>query len=987
MDSPKITLLVIITQKIILYSYSETIKNPLKAFHVNTGSFKTKSAELAAYLKSLKYEFQIIALTEIGQTSKELIELTFPEYEIYIVEAPSTRGGVAILILKNIFKNIVSLEFNESYSFKGMCNCSNCLIESSFVTLETTNEKFTIGCIYRHPKGEINHFIDKFRQIIKNIDKNNIAIIMGDFNIDLLQPNNCKHEDYLNLCLESNFVPIISLPTRIADHSATLIDHILIKTPTRLIQNKVTGGNLICGISDHLPNFIVMDINTYAYHERPKIRLFTENKINEFLKNIDNESAALREKQKETNSDLSFKSFHNNYIYLFNKYFPLTRMSRKQFKHKPYITKGILTSIRHKNKLFKKYLEHNTAINEINYKRFRNKTVNLIRKSEENYHRTLILDNNNNNRKLWKCFGKILNKKKVKHNRITSLVVDSTTTTNQKQIVEEFNSFFSNIGQKLAKNIENSSLDFKTYMGNPQAQSILLTKTNEVEVTNIINKMKDNKSPGYDLINAKFLKLSSPFIAPILSDLFNSMLKTGNYPEELKIAKVIPIYKNGEATKCTNYRPISILSLLNNIFEKLLYKRFYEYLEKFEILYQYQYGFRKGHSTGHALVELIDKIRNSIDDGEMTCGIFVDLSKAFDTVNHNILLQKLDHYGFRGITNKLLESYLSNRKQYVEINNTKSSYKPITCGVPQGSVLGPLLFLIFINDLPNCCPSGNSRIFADDTTVFFKAKNSTEVRNKGQLIMSQMNTWFITNKLTLNASKSTFIIFKSRYSKISNLPNKLEFAKSEISRSDSVKYLGLTLDEHLTFNQHVQSVCNSIKRYFKIFYNIRRYLHIKQAEVLYYSMIYSRIKYGIAVYGHTSKSNLNRIQTLQNQLMKVLTSREYRFPTNALHTEHKILKVADIFLQEKLSFVHNFMNNKLPSMFDNYYIKFSQIHNITTRNSNLNFIVPIFKSRFGSYALKIDGATVWNELDNSIKQITNVKTFRSKVKEKLLQYP
>ena len=489
------------------------------------------------------------------------------------------------------------------------------------------------------------------------------------------------------------------------------------------------------------------------------------------------------------------------------------------------------------------------------------------------------------------------------------------------------------------------------------------------------------------MINGKFLKLSSPIIAPILSDLFNSMLKTGNYPEELKIAKVIPIYKNGEATKCTNYRPISILSLLNNIFEKLLYKRFYEYLEKFEILYQYQYGFRKGHSTGHALVELIDKIRNSIDDGEMTCGIFVDLSKAFDTVNHNILLQKLDHYGFRGITNKLLESYLSNRKQYVEINNTKSSYKPITCGVPQGSVLGPLLFLIFINDLPNCCPSGNSRIFADDTTVFFKAKNSTEVRNKGQLIMTQMNTWFITNKLTLNASKSTFIIFKSRYSKISNLPNKLEFAKSEISRSDSVKYLGLTLDEHLTFNQHVQSVCNSIKRYFKIFYNIRRYLHIKQAEVLYYSMIYSRIKYGIAVYGHTSKSNLNRIQTLQNQLMKVLTSREYRFPTNALHTEHKILKVADIFLQEKLSFVHNFMNNKLPSMFDNYYIKFSQIHNITTRNSNFNFIVPIFKSRFGSYALKIDGATVWNELDNSIKQITNVKTFRSKVKEKLLQYP
>ena len=325
-------------------------KNPMKVFHVNIGTFEPKSIELAAYLKSLKYSFQVIALTEIGQTSQEFIEFIFPNFEIYMMEAPSTRGGVALLILKDTFKNITSLEYNDLYSFDNMCNCSNCLIESSFITLETSTDKYTIGCIYRHPNGEINHFIEQFRKIINIIDKNNISILMGDFNIDLLQPNNCKHEAYLNLCLESNFVPCITLPTRITDHSATLIDHILLRTPARLIQNKVSAGNLICGLSDHLPNFIVLDVNTYTYQDRPKIRLFTENNINNFLSNMENESEILKENYDANDSAISFSSFHKNYVHLFNKYFPLIRISRKQFKHKPYITKAILVSIRHKSR-------------------------------------------------------------------------------------------------------------------------------------------------------------------------------------------------------------------------------------------------------------------------------------------------------------------------------------------------------------------------------------------------------------------------------------------------------------------------------------------------------------------------------------------------------------------------------------------------------------------------------------------------------------
>ena len=242
-----------------------------------------------------------------------------------------------------------------------------------------------------------------------------------------------------------------------------------------------------------------------------------------------------------------------------------------------------------------------------------------------------------------------------------------------------------------------------------------------------INNLEQNKSPGQDEFTSKFLKISANMIVPTLCEIFNLSIKTGEYPDPLKIAKVIPIFKKGDPSLASNYRPISVLSCINKIFEKILFKRLYNFLEKYNILYEFQFGFRQGHSTEHALVEIVDKIKHAIDNNELTCGLFLDLSKAFDTVNHNILLQKLEHYGIRGTALNLFKSYLSNRKQYVQIDKCKSKTLPITCGVPQGSVLGPLFFILFINDLPNCCPEGKIRLFVDDTTLELSGKCLNEL--------------------------------------------------------------------------------------------------------------------------------------------------------------------------------------------------------------------------------------------------------------------
>ena len=512
-----------------------------------------------------------------------------------------------------------------------------------------------------------------------------------------------------------------------------------------------------------------------------------------------------------------------------------------------------------------------------------------------------------------------------------------------------------------------------------------LFPTAENEITDIINSLKNTHSTGYDNFSTKFIKISSSILAPALTKIFNLAIKAGTYPSKLKIAKVIPIFKKGDPTSINNYRPISILSPINKIFEKILYSRLTTYINNSNILYKYQYGFRKNHSTEHALIELTDQIRLARTKNIMTCGIFIDLSKAFDTVNHEILIKKLEYYGIRGIALDLFKSYLSDRKQYVQIDKCKSQTLPITCGVPQGSVLGPLFFILFINDLHKCCPDGKTRLFADDTTIFFHSNSAEDIKSKCKLIMTQLTKWFNANKLTLNSEKSSFTIFKSSKRNIPNLPEQIEFLNQRILRSANIKFLGIILDENLTFNEHVNEVCNKLKRLFHIFYSIRDYLNNNNIKTIYYALVYSRIKYGISVYGQACNNKMKRIQTLQNQLLKVLAGKEYRFSTDKLHVELELLKIKDIKEQEILAFVHNFFSNKLPAVFDGYFKTLASIHNRNTRHGNDLIKITGHDTDIEGLSIKIQGAKLWNKMNSDLKKIPKVKKFKKEYKLKCHQ--
>ena len=251
----------------------------LKIFHYNVESFNTNGAKVAAYLKCFNFKYDIICLTEIRVYNPSIIQMEFPDYHVYLDCKSSKKGGVAILLKRNKFNSINEIDLNDNFNIKNHCTCKNCKTENRWLSIKINNLNVIVGGVYRHPKGNINHFNSALNNIISQISDNTLAIVLGDININLLSENNVKINEYLNNFLTSNFIPCITLPTRIRNHSISLIDHIFIKTPRKLIQNKCSSGNLITDISDHLANFSFLDIKTPSINDRPYIRLFTDKRI------------------------------------------------------------------------------------------------------------------------------------------------------------------------------------------------------------------------------------------------------------------------------------------------------------------------------------------------------------------------------------------------------------------------------------------------------------------------------------------------------------------------------------------------------------------------------------------------------------------------------------------------------------------------------------------------------------------------------------
>ncbi len=448
---------------------------------------------------------------------------------------------------------------------------------------------------------------------------------------------------------------------------------------------------------------------------------------------------------------------------------------------------------------------------------------------------------------------------------MNQLLVDGQTVTGNENIANEFNRYFCEIGPKLAEKIPTNNVDYLQYI-TPCTSRFTFKQLSVEDLTNVLNKMKTKKAAGPDKITNKLLKAAGYTIYESLLYIFNLVLVTGIFPEDLKQSRVTPIFKDGDKSECGNYRPISVISIIAKVLEMLISDQLALYLNDNNIIIKQQSGFRKRHSTETALLHTTDQYLLNMDKGVLNGVLFLDLKKAFDTVDHQILISKLKIYGIEGLALNLFKSYLSNRLQRCKIQGINSQPNIITCGVPQGSNLGPLLFSVYINDLPNCLEETQASMFADDTSISSSGTSLLEIENKINNDLHNVNIWLETNKLTLNTEKTEFMLIasKRKLKQYSGSPN-ITIGSHNIKQVINKKVLGIILDEELKWRDHIDAQCKKISKSIALLRRAKSFVNLETLVTMYNSLVLPYFTYCSTVWSYDSSIHSNKLYKMQKK--------------------------------------------------------------------------------------------------------------------------
>lgn len=937
----------------------------LSVLSLNIWSLLPKLDEFTAILHVMKHKFDVICLTETWLNGNVLSLANITGYKSYHKVREGRRGGgVSIYINENI-----SCKILDDYSI------SSDDIECLFIECQYRNVKFLIGCIYRPPSGDcglyMNHMDNALQRLSTPLYAENF--ICGDFNFNMLESqNDLKCLEFMNMMSSYSYIPLITKPTRINDISGNhaLLDNIFIRNSFSFVP-----GVIMFSISDHYPIFSICKkfFDTVNPSFSKQFRSITDNNLAMLYNCLSQHDFSNIYEIDDLNE--AFVQLERVVFGYYNDVCPLvTRSATYKDRIKPWIDQDVKREIKLKNgyyKLFRRGIIERHAFNRI-----RNRVNRLIKERKRAYFSDRFEHVGGDVRRTWTLINDTI-KPSLSGNRgnIAELVIGDSVIRNSTLISEKLNDHFSSVGRNIASSITVHS-DHREFLSGDYPNSFFLPPVVNSDIVKYINELK-TKRCGNDCLPVGVLKRISCSLAPVLCFLFNKSIRECTFPDEMKVARVVPLHKGGDPNCMSNYRPISVLNVFSKILEKHVYKHLYSFLEKYKILSSTQFGFRNGRGTAQAIVRHTSDIYEDLDGNDLVFSLYLDFKKAFDSVDHDILLDKLLYYGIRGDPHCWFKSYLTNRKQFVHVNNVKSKTCSLTHSVPQGSNLGPLLFLLYINDFPLCSNYFKFIMFADDCTLTCPIKrNNLDAAH--QMINQNLESifrWTISNRIKINAQKTKFILYSFRNH--INLNESIIIGGEIIEQVTNVKFLGMFIDSNLRFNYHVHHISKKIARCLGILYKLRDFFPTHILKSLYYTLAYPYLSYGIEVWYSAAPNYVkNQIEILQKKIIRVIQCLDRNEHTLPHFVALKLFPLEYIFKYRVGFYMFKTLNfDQFDPDLKSRLCTSHDRHNLYTRNRN-KFIIPTFNRVKADSHIHVICVKIYNSLPEYVTAKTSLSSFK-----------
>lgn len=927
---------------------------------MNVQSIKNKFDNIQGFI--LRNKCDILALTETWLDKTELFLYEIDNYNSFH-SCRNSRGGGSSIYIHNSIKCEVLDQSKENDIINWVC-------------VKIGSDNLIISVLYRPPSYNVINFFDDFENLLMTYKTRHV--IVGDFNINLLEggTGNNAVANYKKLLVYNNFVIINNLnpeyATRCTSHSRSIIDHVI--TDARTNPNINNFEVNLNPLSDH---------HSLSFNIHENIKTFKP-KVNHQVVIVDHKKFIniFKERISESVDFSSFTELTDLIVYC-----KKTSEVTKKFKIRQgniWINQEILDLMKQRDLAYKEKVK-NAGVQYFNqnYKSIKNRLNNKIRYAKNKFFQDKWEKTGHDHKKQWRFINDFF-KPKVTENHIDVLSVNGRQIYDKYEIVNSLNNHFAYIGENIVKDLNNeinqsgdhTEVLFEEISSDAELNDMNLT--NEVEINKIILELKPNSAPGDDNVTVRdLLNLKESVVKPI-AKLANNMILSGTFPAELKRNKITPIFKSGDKGSMHNYRPITVISVFSKILEKIIKARITTFLDNYVPMDPYQYGFIKNSGTLAATFDFINYISKALDEKFFVIAVFVDLKKAFDVVSIDRLLEKIKSIGLKGTLHSLLKSYLYNRQQYVKQGEVISGLLTNPYGVPQGSVLGPLLYSLYVLSLQAANLQGKYFTFADDTALIYTGRNEVGLQT---LVNEDLDTylkWLYCNRLKINIDKTKYLLFKQKNTNFNNV--EIRINNITLEKVSSIKYLGLIVDENLNWHQHISKICNKITPMFSVLFKCRHYLNNKTKYLIYNSFFLSHLRYLIPVWGTCCQTAFKDIQVLQNKILKILFNYNKLTSTVTLYSElrvamaNKILELEQCKLVYKI--IHNTQKNNLSFSFTR------DVHNHFTRS--LNNIYPInSRTNFALNCPMQSASKSYNKLPDNIKSAQSYNIFVNKLKQHL----